>query len=107
MWANLMYMIPVASVLSQYQLTEEFKMEGDLLEELDRLLKVVHCNTKLRIEKTNLKCRIDATYPEGTSVWTVFDTIMQRYHLNVIITSLKDDSVAISLKEGSAWYSNS
>lgn len=104
MWANLMYLIPVASVLSQYKLSEEFKMEGDLLKELDRLLKSVNCTTKLRIEKTKLRCRIDTTYPKGTSVWTIFDGIMQRYHLNVIITSQKDDSIVISLKEGPAWY---
>lgn len=105
MWANLMYLIPVASVLSQYKLSEEFKMEGDLLEELDRLLKTVHCTTKLKLEKTKIKCQISATYPKGTSVWTIFDGIMQRYHLNVIITSQNNDSVAISLKEGPAWYS--
>lgn len=103
MWANLMYLIPVAAILSQYKLDEEFKMEGDLLNELDRLLEKVHCTTKLKIEKTRLKCRINATYPKGTSVWTILDGIMQRYHLNVIITSQKDDSVVISLKEGSAW----
>lgn len=103
MWANLMYLLPVATVLSQYELPEEFKMEGDLLTELDRLLRFVGCSEKFKIEKSRLKCRVDATYPKGTSVWTIFDGIMRRYHLNVFITSQKDDRVTISLKEGAAW----
>lgn len=103
LWANLMYLLPVATLLSQYELPEEFKMEGDLLTELDRLLRFVGCSEKFKIEKSRLKCRVDATYPKGTSVWTIFDGIMCRYHLNVFITSQKDDRVTISLKEGAAW----
>lgn len=105
MWAKFMYLIPVAAILSQYETPNEIKMEGDLVTELDRLLRFANCPSNLKLTKTKLKCRIDATYPKGTNVWTIFDTILQRYHLVAFVESDGEDSIRLSLKEGAAWSS--
>lgn len=103
MWAKFMYLIPVASILSRYEVPNEIKMEGDLLTELDRLLHFANCPSNLKLKKTKLKCHIDATYPKGTNVWTIFDTLLQRYHLVAFVEFHGDDSISLNLKEGIAW----
>lgn len=102
MWANLLYMLPVASILSECIVEEEIKMEGELSEELDRLFKAYIPHSKLRFVKKPLHAHISATYPAGTSLWTIFDTIIARFHL-VSLVEVHEDYVKLAVTEGNAW----
>lgn len=103
MWSNMMYMLPVASILSMYEIKEEIKMEGDLLTELDHLLLMSKCVSNFKIEKSDLKCKVSLTYPAGSNLWTIIDSIINRYRLIASVSIQDPDIVVLRLSEGSAW----
>lgn len=103
MWANLIHVLPAATILSAYETKEEFKMEGNLLSELDRLFTLTVDIEKLKLKKNGPKCTINTIYPAGSNLWTIVDGILVRYQLIPIIETDKNGCITLGLKEGSAW----
>lgn len=103
MWVHALYTIPVAMVLSKITLTEDIKMEGDLITELNHLLKVSNVEDRLRLGKTKVKATINAEYPAGSNVWTILNEIITRYHLTTFVTTEENNVVVLTLEEGASW----
>lgn len=103
MWSNLLYMLPVASILYNCTIDEEIKMEGDLGEELTKLFKKYLSNSKLKFFKKNLHATIYATYPTGTNLWSILDGIMTRFHLTAYINEKDSNNIILTLEESLAW----
>lgn len=105
MWARMICLLPIAAMMSTVNISEEIKMEGDLQYELERLLsKNMQAIKIIYNKKLNLK--INTSYPAGSNLWTIFDGILERYHLLIDILP-KDGTIAFKLKEGSAWMHKS
>lgn len=108
MWSNLIYLAPVAAIISTVHITEPAALDGDLQDELIWLFTKYISPTKLSfIRNKNLKATINTSYPEGTSLWTILDSTMQRMHLTIEIQAPTPDSLTIELMEGSAWKTRS
>lgn len=103
MWSNLMYMLPVTSILYNCTINEEVKMEGNVGDELQRIFNKYLVNSKLKLAKTNIHANIYSTYPAGTNLWTILDTIMVRFHLSAYIDERNKDEMILKLEEGIAW----
>lgn len=103
MWSNLVYMLPAASIMSKYAVDDEVAMHGDLMEELEKLFVRYLKNTNLELKKTNLRMTINAVYPKGTTIWTILDGIIVRFHLMVYLKEEKDGRIILSLEESAAW----
>lgn len=104
MWSNLMYFLPVAAILSSYTIECDVHLEGDLGEELEKLFGTYISSERLRITTSpSLKARVNMTYPAKTNLWTIFDSIMQRFHLAPEVSAGEDRCVVVVLREGSAW----
>lgn len=103
MWSNLMYMLPVTSILYNCVIDEEIKMEGNVADELERIFSKYLVNSRLKLAKTNIHANIYFTYPAGTNLWTILDTIMARFHLSAYIDERDSDMMILRLEEGVAW----
>lgn len=103
MWSNLLYMLPVISVLYNCTVNEEIKMEGNVGDELERIFSKYLINSKLKLAKTNIHATIHATYPSGTNLWTIVDTIMARFHLSAYIDEHDPNDIVLRLEESIAW----
>lgn len=103
MWSNLMYVLPIAEFLMKYETSKEIKMEGDLMEELSKLIDDYVSVPNFKFIKSSVKATINTTYPESTSIWKILDDILHRYHLIPIIGTESGGIVTLSLEEGAAW----
>lgn len=103
MWANQICLIPIAAMLSTYTFDEEVKMEGDLIEELDRVINSKMHLPNLKLGKTDVKAKINMTYPAGSTLWIIVCSIIERYHLIPELSAENSKVVVLTLKEGSAW----
>lgn len=103
MWSNLLYILPVASILYDCTITEEIKMEGDLSEELDKLFKKYLPNSKLKLHKSHIHATIHSTYPAGTNLWSILDGIMTRFHLMAYVDERNSNCIILKLEESVAW----
>lgn len=103
MWSNLLYMLPVTSILYNCVINEEVKMEGDLGDELERIFKTYLINSKLKFVNKGLHANIYATYPAGTNLWSIIDGIMVRFQLIAYIDEKDKDNILFQLKEGASW----
>lgn len=103
MWSNLLYMAPVASILSKCVVDEEIKMEGNLSEELQKLFKKYAKNPNFRFIKTKISAKVYATYPIGTSLWTILDGVMTLFHLIAYVNEFPGGVITLELREGSSW----
>lgn len=103
MWSNLLYMLPVTSILYNCTINEEIKMEGDLGDELERVFNKYLVNSKLRFVNKGLHATIYATYPSGTNLWSIVDGIMARFQLIACIDERDKGDILFQLKEGASW----
>lgn len=103
MWSNLLYMIPVASILYDCTVNEEIKMEGDLGDEIERLFKTYLKDSKLKFVNKGIHATIYATYPAGTNLWTIIDGIIVRFKLTAYIDERGNGDILFHFEEGSAW----
>lgn len=103
MWSNLLYMLPVTSILYNCTVNEEVKMEGNVSDELQKVFKKYLVNSKLKLAKTTIHANIYANYPTGTNLWTIVDGIMARFHLMAYIDERNPDEILLRLEEGPAW----
>lgn len=103
MWSNLLYMLPVTSILYNCTINEEIKMEGDLGDEIERIFKKYLINSKLKFVNKGLHATIYATYPAGTNLWSIIDGIMVRFQLIAYIDERDDNNILFQLKEGASW----
>lgn len=101
MWSRMVYLMPIAAIMSTVNVSEEIKMEGDLQSELERLLGE-HMKALRLVRNEELNLTINSSYPKESNLWTIFDGILERYHLLVDIAA-NDGMVIIKLVEGSAW----
>lgn len=101
MWSKMIAMMPIAALMSTVTIPEEIKMEGDLQDELERILGKYMQPMKL-LRNKEIDCRIDTSYPEQSNLWTIFDGILQRYRLNSVIEPL-DGTIGVRLEKASAW----
>lgn len=103
MWSNLLYMIPVSSILYDCVADEEVKMEGHLGDELEKLFKKYLGKSKLKFVNKGLHANIYATYPAGTNLWSIVDGIIARFHLIAYIDERGGGDILFHLEEGAAW----
>lgn len=103
MWSNLLYMLPVSSILYNCTIPEEVKMEGNVGDELERIFKKYLVNSKLKFINKGIHANIYATYPTGTNLLTILDGIMARFHLTIYIDEKDKDNILFELKESIAW----
>lgn len=103
MWSNLLYMLPVMSRLYKCTINEEIKMEGNISEELQRVFKKYLVDSKVKLAETKIHATINATYPAGTNLWSIIDSIMARFHLMAYIDERNPDTIILRLEEGLAW----
>lgn len=103
MWSNLLYMIPVSSVLYNCVVDEEIKMEGNLGDELERVFKTYLKNSRLKFVNKGLHANIYGTYPAGTNLWSILDGIIVRFHLIAYIDERGDGDILFHLEESAAW----
>lgn len=101
MWSRLVYLMPIASIMATVNIPEEIKMEGDLQSELDQLFDK-HMKALRFVRNKGLDLTVNCTYPAGSNLWTIFDGILERYHLLVDIIP-KNGIIVIKFKEGSSW----
>lgn len=101
MWSRMIYLMPVASIMAMVNIPEEIKMEGDLQSELELLFDKYMKALRL-VRNKELDLRVNCSYPAGSNLWTIFDGILERYHLLVDISS-KNGEIVIKFREGSAW----
>lgn len=103
-----MYLLPLATLVSNYELRDETYLSGDLQESVKELLEDYIPNTKLRVIRNKaLSASINFVYPEHTNLWTILDGILHRYHLIVSIkaSSIDQEPITIKFMEGPAWKS--
>lgn len=105
MWANLLYLAPVATVLCMCETEEEEELRGQLQDELIRLFKKTVPPDRLEIiPNKDLHATINTTYPAHSNLWTILDGVLQRYHLILDIKPMKDrEGITIKLLEGPSW----
>lgn len=103
MWSNLLYMLPVSSILYNCTIPEEIKMEGNVGDELEKLFKKYLVNSKLKYVNKTIHANIYATYPAGTNLLTILDGIMARFHLMIYINEKDKDDILFELQESIAW----
>lgn len=103
MWSNLLYMLPISTILYNCVINEEIKMEGDLGDELTRLFKKYLVNSRLKLAKPKVHANIYATYPAGTNLWTIMDGIMARFHLACTIDEKNNGDMILKLEEAISW----
>lgn len=103
MWFNLLYMLPVSTILYNCVINEEIKMEGNLGDELTKLFKTYLVNSRLKLAKLKIHANIYATYPAGTNLWTIMDGIITKFHLACVIDEKSNGDVILKLEEGAAW----
>lgn len=103
MWSNLLYMLPVTSILHNCTINEEIKMEGNVADELQRVFKKYLVNSKLKLAERPIHATIYTIYPSGTNLWTIVDDIMLRFHLIAYIDERNPDEILLRLEETLAW----
>lgn len=104
MWGYLKHMFPVASILSQVTIQTDVELEGDLYQELSGLIcKYVSPTTFVLLPNPTLKATVNMKFPVGTSLWSVLDIILQRFHLQSEIGTTREGAVTLQLKEGMTW----
>lgn len=103
MWSNLIYMLPVSSILCECAIDEEIKMEGNVGDELIRVFKKYMTNPRLKLEKIKIHATIHATYPKGTTLWTIVNGIMTRFHLMAVVNKDAYGNVSLRFEEGISW----
>lgn len=105
MWASMLYLAPVATILCKYELAEEEEFRGQLQDELIRVFeKTVSLDNLRLIPNKNLHATINTTYPAHSNLWTIMDGILQRYHLILDIKPMKNrEGITIQLLEGPSW----
>lgn len=105
MWSKLLYLAPVASILSMRETDEEEELRGQLQDELIRLFeKTIHSDRFKLILNPDLHATINTTYPAHSNLWTILDGVLQRYHLILDIKPMKDtDGITVQLLEGPSW----
>lgn len=103
MWSNLMYMLPITSILYNCVVNEEIKMEGNVGDELEKIFNKYLVNSRLKLAKSKIHANIYSTYPAGTNLWTILDTIMVRFHLSAYIDERDPDMMILKLEESVAW----
>ena len=102
-WYRKIYLLPVLSVLHTYELTEEFKMEGNLIDEIDRLLQTYIKVPNFHFVKTNVKVVVKATYEPGTNLCSIIQDITTKYKLLIDVGVTSSDVITMSLREGIEW----
>ena len=105
MWANMLYLAPVACVLAIHETDEEETLRGQLQDELIRVFEknIQHGGFKI-IPNPNLHATVNTTYPAHSNLWTILDGVLQRYHLILDIKPMKDaEGITIQLLEGPSW----
>lgn len=103
MWSNLLYMLPVSNILYNCVVDEEIKMEGNLGDELNKVFKKYLVSSKLKYINKPIHATVYATYPSGTSLWTIVDSVIARFRLNVYIDQKNKNSVLFYFEESIAW----
>lgn len=98
MWSDMIYLIPVASVLSMAELKEDTELKGDLQEELIRLIgEYLPSGSIAMIKNEEIISAVDMTYPKRTNLWTILDTIMANFGLSLSFKSLTDRKIQFVL----------
>lgn len=105
MWTKMLYLAPVAAILSLHETAEEETLHGYLQEELIRVFqKNIHHDKFQIILNKHLHATINATYPAHSNLWTILDGVLQRYHLILDIKSNeKTGGITVQLLEGLSW----
>lgn len=104
MWGYLQYVFPVASILSQFIVKDDIHLNGELYEELSRLIcDYVPPTSFVLIPNPKLSVNVNAKFPAGTSLWSVLDILLQRFHLQSEIGTTREGAVTLFLREGLAW----
>lgn len=104
MWANMIYFMPIATMLSVHKVDEDVQLDGDLGTEVRKLVSKYITEDKLIfLVDPKLNATIHLSYPKDSNLWTIFDSILQRYHLLPTITTNEKGAVVVVLKEGGAW----
>lgn len=104
MWSDLMYFLPIAAMFSRCEINDSITLDGDLGEELTKLIRTYFNTDRLEFKVSpSLHARVNASYPAGTNLWTIFHGLMERFHLTVELTGSDDGIVKVLLKEGVAW----
>lgn len=104
MWSQLIYLMPIASFMSMIELKEDETLNGDLYEELDKMIRkyIDHDRFVLRADK-GFEAHVDLTFQKGMTLWHVMSTILHRYRLAPELGATENGAVTLTLKEGSAW----
>lgn len=98
MWSDMIYMIPVASVLSIAKLEEDTELKGDLQEELIRLIKeYLPSDSITMVKNEEIISSIDMVYPKGANLWTILDTIMASFNLSFEFRPMIDKRIRFTL----------
>lgn len=98
MWSDMVYMIPIASVLSIAKLEEDTELKGDLQEELIRLIdEHFPSGTIEMVKNEEIISAIDMVYPKGTNIWTILDTIMATFDLTFEFKPMIDKRIRFML----------
>lgn len=87
-WIELLGLAPVAFVLAQYWLSEDETLRGKLQEEVMRLIeRYVPAREMRMLENPELHLTMNQTYAKGSGLWTVMESIIERYNLVLDISS--------------------
>ena len=100
-WSRQIAMLPVAAIMATVTIPEEVKMEGDLQDEFNNLLKQYMPAVRFRRNK-DITAYINTTYPEQSNLWTILDGILSRYHLWLDFTPI-EGTLELHFEKGSAW----
>lgn len=104
MWSNLMYFLPIATILASYSVDEDTHLEGKLETDFPRFVqKHVHVDQLRIVMDSKISAEMNLDFPARTSIWTIFDSVMHRYHLMPEIKADPDGAVVVTLRKGSAW----
>lgn len=104
MWSKLLYLAPIASILSLYETEKEENLQGKLQDELIRFFEDNIQKYKFRIiQNAHLNATINVTYPAHSNLWTIMDGILQRYHLIPSINPNEHGGIDVQLLEGPSW----
>lgn len=104
MWSSVVYLFPIATILSKVTVEDEIVMDGDLYQEFNSLIcKYVPPDQFVLLPNPELKLTANLRFPKGTTLWSILDSILVRYHLTAELGTTREEALTAKLKEGAAW----
>lgn len=98
MWADMIYTIPVASVLTIAKLEDDTEVKGDMQDAMAGLIaKYLPSGSITMVKNEEIIAIINTVYPKGTSLWTILDGIMATFGLRIEFKPMTDKCIRFML----------